>query len=397
MQYSPEEVFKPGTFPELTYVSRTSDNMDMTYEDRLRIALKKSGFLTYIAGTSKMGKTVLCKKVIPENQLISISGADFHDGEDIWDVIAKYAQIPLEGNMISEIITGSQQKTTTSMRFKSAKEEVIAYFKENGMTLLIDDFQYSSASIRKAIAQQLKDAIGKEFRAIVISLPHKADEAIRLNPDLSGRISTINLKPWTNNDLKEIASMGFARLGIVCDDEIMNFLAEESLSSPQLIQSICLNIGLILQEQGPLNNAVLTKDLCKKAFRWTTSNFEYVDVARFLKIGPVSRGTKRKKYKLKTGETKDLYELILDSLAKDPPVTSIRVSALKERITQLLSPDETYTPALGTLKSTLNHLTALMESKETELFRVFDVKDDILHILDPQFLFYLRWGDRSDE
>lgn len=78
MAYSPEEVFKPGAFPNLTYVSRYSDSMGMTYEDRLRIALKKTGFLTYIAGSSKMGKTVLCRKVIPENSLVCISGADFN-------------------------------------------------------------------------------------------------------------------------------------------------------------------------------------------------------------------------------------------------------------------------------------------------------------------------------
>ena len=396
MQYSPEEVFKPGTFPNLTYVSRVSERMNITYENWLKIALKKTGFLISIAGPSKTGTKVLCQKVIPEDKLISISGADFREGDDVWSVIAQYAQIPLEGNMTSELITNEQLKTTTSTHFKQAKEEVINHFNSNGLTLLIDDFQYTPEPMRKIIAQQLKDAIGKEFRAIVISLPHRADEAIRLNPDLSGRISTINLKSWDNKDLKEIASIGFKQLGISCSDEVLNFLAEESLSSPQLIQSICLNIGLIMEEQGPLAGLSLTSDICKKAFLWTTSNFEYVDVARALKAGPIARGTKRKKYRLKDGTSKDLYELILDSLAKDPPITSIKISSLKDRIGQLLSNQEMQRPALGTLKSSLNHLKALIESKETELFKVFDVKDDVLYILDPQFLFYLRWGNCSN-
>ncbi len=38
------------------------------------------------------------------------------------------------------------------------------------------------------IAQQLKDAIRRGFKAIVVSLPHRADEAIRQNADLSGRL-----------------------------------------------------------------------------------------------------------------------------------------------------------------------------------------------------------------
>lgn len=57
------------------------------------------------------------------------------------------------------------------------------------------------------IAQQLKDAIRRGFKAIVVSLPHRADEAIRQNADLSGRLSLINMEPWAVGDLKEIAKL----------------------------------------------------------------------------------------------------------------------------------------------------------------------------------------------
>ncbi|MCI8927767.1 MAG: hypothetical protein HFI96_08660 [Lachnospiraceae bacterium] len=45
------------------------------------------------------------------------------------------------------------------------------------------------------ITQQLKDAIRRGFKAIAVSLPHRADEAIRQNADLSGRLSLINIEP----------------------------------------------------------------------------------------------------------------------------------------------------------------------------------------------------------
>ena len=61
------------------------------------------------------------------------------------------------------------------------------------------------------IAQQLKDAIRRGFKAIVVSLPHRADEAIRRNADLSGRLSMINMESWEVNDLKEIAKIGFKK------------------------------------------------------------------------------------------------------------------------------------------------------------------------------------------
>ncbi len=50
------------------------------------------------------------------------------------------------------------------------------------------------------ITQQLKVAIRRGFKAIVVSLPHRADEAIRQNADLSGRLSLINIEPWEVDD-----------------------------------------------------------------------------------------------------------------------------------------------------------------------------------------------------
>lgn len=396
MDYSPQDVFKPGSYPNLTYVSRKSGNGLLTYEERLSNALKTSGFLTCIYGTSKMGKTVLCKNVVP-NRLVRISGADFMDGDDIWTVIAQHADMPLEGDTVSTVPAIGGYKTITTTHFRRSKEEVIDYFVKNKQVLLIDDFHYASEQMRLRLAQQLKDAIGKDFSAIIVSLPHRSDEAIRLNPDLSGRTSMIHLKPWKNEDLEEIASSGFDKLGIQYTDDLLKYIASESLSSPQLIQSVCLNIGLLLERESSNKKIELTQEICESAFRITTSNFEYQEVAHLLKSGPNSRGTKRKKYQVSDGDSKDLYELILLSLALDPPITSIQITELRNRIQSLLSSEEKKVPAIGTIKSNLNHLIKLINDRREELFKVFDLRDDSLHILDPQFLFYLRWGDRTDE
>ena len=68
--------------------------------------------------------------------------------------------------------------------------------------LVIDDFHYAPEEKRMQIAQQLKDAIRRGFKAIVVSLPHRADEAIRRNADLSGRLSLINMESWVVCDLR---------------------------------------------------------------------------------------------------------------------------------------------------------------------------------------------------
>ena len=49
---------------------------------------------------------------------------------------------------------------------------------------------------------------------VVVSLPHRAEDAIRQNADLSGRLSLINIEAWEKEDLKEIVLKGFKQLDI---------------------------------------------------------------------------------------------------------------------------------------------------------------------------------------
>ena len=386
MGYEVKDVFKPGSFPNLTYVSRESGWEDMTYDDRLQQALEMTGFLTYIVGSSKVGKTILCKKVV-SNGLVSVSGADFKQGEDIWTVIARHAGMPVEGGFISTESGDGQAQLTRINKYQGNKDEVISYFNSKKKTLLIDDFHYASEETQTVIAQQLKYAIGKDFSAIIISLPHRADEAIRRNPDLSGRIAQIELEPWKDEDLKSIASTGFDKLKIQYSPEILDYIAKESLASPQLMQLICLNIGLVLQKKGSLEGKTLTEEICRTAFRRTTSNFEYREIARLLRRGPNSRGTKRKKFMTGRGIQKDIYQLILDAMKKDPPVTAVHIEDLRNRIISGFSADEKQKLNLGMITKALRILIKMMNEKENDLFKVFDLRDDMVHILDPQFLF----------
>ena len=78
MELRAEDVFRPGAFPEYTYISRKSKTSDLSYEFRLKQAIRVSGFLTSLVGPSKMGKTILCEKVIGFEKIVEISGADFN-------------------------------------------------------------------------------------------------------------------------------------------------------------------------------------------------------------------------------------------------------------------------------------------------------------------------------
>ena len=59
MRLKAENVFKPGAYPEYTYVSRNYENTGISYELRLKQALRTAGMSHIINWTVKNGKDYL--------------------------------------------------------------------------------------------------------------------------------------------------------------------------------------------------------------------------------------------------------------------------------------------------------------------------------------------------
>lgn len=393
MKLLSEQIFKPGSFPEYTYVSRKSLDIGVDYEVRLKQALKIAGCLTSIIGPSKMGKTVLCEKVIELDNLVEVSGVDFSNESDFWNVIAAKAELPISGEFTESKIIKNINCDEVYNRvetFKLTKDKVIEYFKENGKVLVLDDFHYAPEFVQLHIAQQLKDAIRKEFRAIVVSLPHRSDDAIRKNADLTGRLSLINIQPWSNEELEEIATRGFRKLNIHIEDDIAKEIAIESLTSPQLMQYICLSICTLLDIDSSEVKEI-PRDILEQAYKFTTANFEYADVVKIIKEGPNPRGNQRKIYKTVDGKMLDIYGLIIESVSGNPPMMGMKIDDIKSRIDRIIVESEKK-PDKQQIRDSLNKLQAILNEKEN-IYKVFEWKDGVLYILDPLFLFYLRWGN----
>lgn len=390
MALKAEDVFTPGAFPEYTYISRKSAVSDLSYEFRLMQALKVSGFLTSLVGPSKMGKTILCEKVVGFENIVEVSGADIGRETDFWKLAASKVGMAYEGQFSSEkIIAETNHKYSKKEIYSLTKDKIINYYKNENLVLVIDDFHYAPEEKRMQIAQQLKDAIRRGFKAVVVSLPHRADEAIRRNADLSGRLSMINIEPWKVNDLKEIAKIGFSKMDIRIEDEVAEQIAVESLSSPQLMQYICLNICTILEMSGREERCV-KQEILTTAYQYTTANFEYGDVVSLMQKGPNMRGKSRNKFRAENGQEYDIYELIVKSIAENPPIMILEFENVRERICRLIA-DDCKKPSPQAMKESLAKLQELLDGRE-DIFKVLDWKDGVLYILDPLFLFYLRWG-----
>uniref|UniRef100_UPI003AB32076 ATP-binding protein n=1 Tax=Agathobacter sp. TaxID=2021311 RepID=UPI003AB32076 len=374
MSLKAENIFKPGAFPEYTYVSRNYENTGISYELRLKQALRTAGCLTSIIGPSKMGKTILCEQVIGLDNIVEVSGADFNENTDFWAIIAAKVGLPYMGEITTERASTegkSEERDSKSEKYILSKDKIIRYYIENNKILVIDDFHYASAEMQMKMAQQLKDAIRRELKVVVVSLPHRADDAIRQNADLSGRLSLINIETWKEEDLKKIAIKGFDKLEIKITDNIAEKLAIECLTSPQLMQYICLSICTLLEDE---KKQEVNDEILEKAYRFTTINFNYADVVSVLIKGPNPRGQQRKLYRTVDGKELDLYGIIVESLAKNPPMTELDFESFYNRIFNVIEENDRLKLEKQTVRNHLNHLQELLEGKE-EIYRAIEWKD----------------------
>lgn len=391
------EVFKPGAFPKYTYISRLSTSFNFSYELRLKQALSTPGYLTSIIGPSKTGKTVLCDKVIGLNNMVSLIGSDFKHAKDFWTIVANKVGLSLEGEYTEKtVLKGSDfrpedRSVSTREKYIANKDKIIQHFVEHELILVLDDFHYAPKELQLDIAYQLKEAIRREFKAVIISLPHRADDAIRKNADLSGRLNLINIEPWQEDELKEIALTGFRELGIEISDSFATKMALESLTSPQLMQSICLNLSLILDLDANEGIKTITnEEKLVESYRFTTINFPYQEVVKKIEAGPSTRGQKRKSYEIEDGEQVDIYHLLLKAITLDPPAVKISLDELKERVDRLTIQSKEKIERKK-IKDSFQKIHEILFASEL-IYQVFEWKDDQLFILDPLFLFYVRWG-----
>ena len=75
-------------------------------------------------------------------------------------------------------------------------------------------------------------------------------------------------------------------------------------------------------------------------------------------------------------------------LADNPPLVEMELEELMKRI-QLNVPDQKITTQK--IREALRNWQKLLDELGA-LYRVFEWKDDIIHILDNLFLFFIRWS-----
>lgn len=84
--------------------------------------------------------------------------------------------------------------------------------REKDITLVIDDFHYMSPDARTEFLHNIKGAVFAGLRVVLLSITHRAFDAIKAEKELTGRFVSVAVPEWQANDLKLIPEKGFPAL-----------------------------------------------------------------------------------------------------------------------------------------------------------------------------------------
>jgi hypothetical protein len=252
------EVFVVGRLPRITYNPRD----DLGLEASLTTYLDDRGTILSVSGATKTGKTVLLRSVAPD--AITLSGGAITSADDMWTQVAEQLGLwsevsrsdsntdtsgrSWEGGASAGILTGKRtgDSQTSSMQESSLTRRmtpsVAARKALSGSVhvLVIDDFHYVARDVQLAIVRGLKDLVFDGLGVVLASVPHRAFDAVRVEKEMTGRVTHLNVTAWSADELMEIARLGFAALNLVDPgDKLARRLAEESFASPHLMKEFC--------------------------------------------------------------------------------------------------------------------------------------------------------------
>jgi hypothetical protein len=362
-----------------------------------------------ITGQTKSGKTVLTKKIYSKDESIWIDGGAIKTEEDFWNALLdklEYYQTETfskstegYGSTSSEDLVkgelagfGGSKKVTTTGGDRTAetisvstKMSAIKGLENDKIPLIIDDFHYIERTIQATIVRALKSPIFDGAPVIIIAIPHKRFDAMKVEKEMTGRISQIQIPMWSEEELMFIAETGFKLLNIEVDKKIIEYLSKEAVGSPHLMQEFCRSISKKIE-----SGVTIEKTIIESIFHDIAENIGRPIFEKLMK-GPRQR-TDRIQRVLKNGKTVDIYGLILSALAHiKPGLISIEYEELRQAIREVISSQLPQIHEIARVLKTMSRIAATDESSAPVID--FDDAEKKLHITDPFFSFYLKWGN----
>ncbi|MGN8067643.1 hypothetical protein [Mucilaginibacter sp. 22184] len=411
--YRTNKVFVPGGLPKLTYNPRNS----LELEKHLQKANDNLCKLVMVTGSTKSGKTVLTKTVFDKGKSVWFDGGAFSTEDEFWNDVADQLDLSIgESNTQTEgstnsiaiaagvqtslfpikgKIDGSKTNGTTNSNSitktakRSAKGLVIEALNERQTPLVIDDFHYIPRESQGNIVRALKAVIYEGAPVIFLAIPHRRLDAVKVEREMTGRVETIQVPAWEAEELCAIARVGFPLLNLKVSDTIIDSFASEAIGSPHLMQEFCRELCLTNQiEETVTTELVIGTASMDELFKKVAVGTGKIMFDKLSK-GPRQRSDRIQRT-LKNGQQTDIYGLVLRGLAElKPGMERVDYEELRTKMRDLTEKP----PAAHEISRVLEHMSNIASSDESSTPVLdWEKEDRILHITDPFFAYYLRWG-----
>jgi hypothetical protein len=408
------EVFVPGGLPQYTYVSRAARNL----EERLAAARDNLCKLVTLTGTTKSGKTVLASRVFPKDGSVWVDGGTVSAEDDLWNFILENiggytdlstgrsrqttstlggefqatAGLPLFAHANAKLAAGGSHTRTGSQsesRSLSPRSAAIAQLRKTRRPLVIDDFHYLNRPFQGNIVRALKPLVFEGVPVVLIAIPHRKYDAVKVEREMTGRLEPITIPPWEIDELLAIPTEGFRLLNIRADDDIKSHLAAEAYGSPHLMQEFCRELSRANNVQETAESPISILRIDSSLFRKVAEGTGKV-VFDKLATGPRQR-TDRIDRQLKDGEKVDIYRAVLLALAHlRPGLDTISYEQIRSALRELLV---TNVPQGHEVTRVLEKMSEIASSDEASTPVLdWEREEQKLHITDPFFAFFLKWG-----
>lgn len=414
-RYRTSEVFVPGGMPEHTYVPRTARRL----EERLGAVKGDLCKLVTVTGTTKSGKTVLTNRVFPRMENIWVDGGAVGSEDDFWSYILEkingYTDIGSEDTRESVYgIDGSLEaeggvplvakgKGKLGSRFDrtrgrrrsrslslSPRAAAVSQLQNTRIPLIIDDFHYLDRSFQGKIIRALKSLIFEGIPVILIAIPHRRYDAVKVEREMTGRLEPIAVPTWEPDELVQIASEGFPLLNIDASHKVYDRLVAESYGSPHLMQEFCRALTFMhgIEETVPKTSTI--SSVPDELFSQVAAHTGKVIFDKLAK-GPRQRRDRIQR-QLKDGGAADIYEVTLMALAKlRPGLETINYEVLRSSIREIVVAENV--PAAHEVTRVVEKMVEIAADDEASTpVMDWEREDRRLHITDPFFAFYLKWG-----
>lgn len=415
-RYKATQVFVPGGMPQHTYVERAERDL----ESKLESVTENLCKLVTLTGATKSGKTVLVNKMFPRlnGENVWIDGGTIASENDLWSSIlssidgysgteqseSEEASQGVTGDIEAEagipLIAKGKGKVGTSLTRKqsgaskksltvSPRSAAITQLRQSEKPLIIDDFHYLDRKFQGDVIRALKPLVFEGHPVIIIAIPHRRYDAVKVEREMTGRLEPIPVPVWSASELKEIPDIGFPLLNADLTSDISDRLAREAYGSPHLMQEFCR--GLCTQE-GLSETATSRRRISRideSLFKRIAEGTGKVVFDKLAK-GPRQRSD-RKPRPLATGGSADIYRVVLLALAKIAPgMEKVDYESLRTAIRETLTNEF---PQSHEVSRVLEKMGEIASSDEASTPVIdWDKTEQELHVTDPFFAFFLKWG-----